>query len=289
MKNRTKIVYQIFVGAILCHIGINAFAQETKLKRENFLTDYVFQGNHVQFNFATFATLKARLKKESGSHPVTTKPALGFLLSFKYQVNYNNEFSLIVGPEATLLGRNLITSFKKNDFSPALENDYELKGINSYVEALVLSLPVLVEKRWLYANTKFLFANTGVRLNFSTGADFDIFSISLPHTGNGFHNAGNVNVNANNDAKPWISFPLNVGHSWLLRNNNLLQLAICSNISFTKYVKGTYNINIPGQPVTTGAYSSTGSYIGLSMNYIFTSANYRIRKAYEKQEKKSTK
>ncbi len=273
---------------IIYLIANEANSQEPRLSKNDFLKNYVFKGNHLQFNFASFATVKARLKKESGNHPVTTKQALGFLLSFKYQVNYNNEYSLIVGPEATLLGRNLITSFKKNDFSPALENDYELKGINSYVEALVLSLPVLVEKRWLYANTKFLLANTGVRLNFSTGADFDIFSIYLPHTGNGFHNAGNVNVYANNDAKPWISFPLNVGHSWLLRNNNLLQLAICSNISFTKYVKGTYTIDVPGQPVTTGAYSSTGSYIGLSINYVFTSANYRIRKAYEKLEKKST-
>jgi len=110
--------------------------------------------------------------------------------------------------------------------------------------------------------------------------------ISLQNVNNGFYNAGGTDVYANNDAKPWVSFPLNAGHSWLLKNNNLLQLAICSNISFTKYVNGTYQIIIPGKPLTEGKYSSTGSFIGLSINYVFTNANYRIRMAYEKTRPK---
>ncbi len=103
------------------------------------------------------------------------------------------------------------------------------------------------------------------------------------NTNNGFYDAGGVYVYANNDAKPWVSFPFNAGHAWLLKNNNLFQLSICTNFSFTKYVDGTYEIDIPGRSLTQGRYSSTGSFIGLSMNYVFTSANYRIRKEYEKK------
>ena len=55
-------------------------------------------------------------------------------------------------------------------------------------------------------------------------------------------------------------------------------------MSFTKYVNGTYHVIIPGKPITSGSYSSTGSFIGLSMNYVFTNANYRVRKAYEKMK-----
>jgi len=66
-----------------------------------------------------------------------------------------------------------------------------------------------------------------------------------------------------------------------------LQLSICSNVSFTNYVNGRYYIDIPNQPLTEGNYSSTGSFVGLSFNYVFTNANYRIRKAYEKQERKN--
>jgi hypothetical protein len=282
MQKSIYIVGRLCFAILFCLLVDSIAAQQNKLHRKDFLANYVFKGNHVQFNFATLSTFRAGLKNEAGSHPVSTRPALGFLFSFKYQVNFNNEYSLITGPEANLLGRNLITSFVKNDFSPPLIEDYELKGINSYLAVFVISLPVLMEKRWLYAGTKFFYVDGGLRLNASTGADFDFFSINLQHTGNGYHDAGGTDVYANNDAKPWISFPVNAGHVWLLKNNNLLQLSIYSNISFTKYVNGTYRIIIPGKPLTEGRYSSTGSFIGLSMNYVFTNANYRIRKAYEK-------
>ena len=250
-----------------------------QLKRKDILKNYVFKGNNLQFNVAFLSTLKARLSNISGNHPVSASGAQGFLLSFKYQKNYNNEYSLIIGPEATLAGRNFNTSFSKDDFSPPLDSDQSTKQY-SLLQDLILSLPVLLEKRWLYADTKFFFVDAGGRINFSLGSDLDR-SLIVVNTSNGFYNAGGVDVYSNNNAKPWVSFPLNIGHSWLVKNNNLLQLAICSNISFVKYVNGTYWIDIPGKPLTTGNYSSTGSYVGLSMNYVFTNANYRIRKKIE--------
>ena len=256
-------------------------AHDKLIKRETFFDKYVFKGNHVQFNFALLSTYKARLENISGNHSASANSAPGLLLSFKYQKNFNDEYSLISGPEATLAGRNFITSFSKNDFSPPLVSDYNTKG-NSLIQDLILSLPVMLEKRRLYSKTKFLFADAGIRFNFSLGADLDVYSINLLNTSNGVYRVGGVNVYSNNDVNPWISFPINAGHSWLLKNNNLLQFAICSNFSFTKYVNGTYQVNIPGQPLTEGKYSSTGSYIGLSMNYVFTNANYRLRKANEK-------
>ena len=259
--------------------------KDSGLKKENILEKYVFNGNHIQFNFALLSTFKAQLDKNSGNHPVSSSAAAGLLLSFKYQINFNDKYSLITGPEAIILGRNFNTSFSKNDFSPPLVADYNTKG-TSTIQDLVLSLPVMLEKRWLYSNTKLLFADVGLRLNFSLGADLDSYSISLSNTANGIYQVGGVDVNANNNTKPWISFSINAGHAWLLKNNNLLQLAICSNFSFTKYVNGKYHIDIPNQPLTEGSYSSTGSFIGLSLNYVFTNANYHIRKAREKQDLK---
>jgi hypothetical protein len=274
----------IFTGANKKIIPKNSKkTKEKSTSRKEILTDYVFKGNHLQFNFATLSTLKAGLKNQTGSYPVNSSGALGLLISFRYQKNFNTQYSLITGPEAIISGRNFLTYFRKDDFSPPLVTDYDIKGISSYIPDMILSLPVLLEKRWIYASTKYLFADAGFRLNFSMGADLDVFSINLLNTSNNFYNAGGVDVYANNDAKPWVSFPLNAGHAWLLKNNNVMQLAFCSNISFTKYVNGTYRVDVPNKPLTTGRYSSTGSFIGLSMNYVFTNANYRIRKAYERK------
>lgn len=263
--------------------GVRDTSSITRFKKENILEKYIFKNNHIQFNFGLLSTFKAQLKKTSGNHPVSSSAAAGLLLSFKYQINFNDKHSLIAGPEATLLGRNFNTSFSKNDFSPPLVSDYNTKG-SSVVQDLILSLPVMLEKRWLYSNTKFFFADAGIRFNFSLGADLDIYSIALLNTANGIYRVGGVYVYSNNNAKPWISFPINAGYAWLAKNNNLLQLAICSNISFSKYVNGKYQIDIPNQPLTEGNYSSTGSFIGLSLNYVFTNANYHIRKAHEKQD-----
>ena len=284
-------VQYIFTGAnkqIVKSKKVNAIRDTSsiiRITKENVLEKYIFKSNHIQFNFALLSTFKAQLTKISGEHPVSSSAAAGLQLSFKYQINFNDKYSLITGTEANLLGRNFNTSFSKNDFSPPLVSDYDTKG-SSTIQDLVLSLPVMFEKRWLSSKTKFLFADAGIRLNFSLGADLDIYSIALSNTANGIYRVGGVNVYSNNDAQPWISFPINAGHAWVLKNNNLLQLAICSNISFTKYVNGRYHIDIPNQPLTEGNYSSTGSFVGLSFNYVFTNANYRIRKAYEKQDSK---
>lgn len=250
-----------------------------RINRGDVLSNYVFKGRQIQFEFAPLYTFKARVQKVSGDHPVSTTGTPGLLLSFKYRINFNKYYSLITGPEATLAGRNMVVSFSKNDFNPPLLYDYRMGVMDMYVSDLILSLPVILQKRLLYAKTKYLFAEAGLRLNFSLGADFDGFSIHLRRADSSFFNAGGWDVTANNDTKPWISFPINAGHAWLLKNNNVLQLTICSNISFTKYVDGIYLINKPGQPFTQGRYSSAGSYIGLSVGYIFTNANYRMRKA----------
>ncbi len=283
MQRITSIFSILFAPVFFIYNSV--LAQGNVIKRENFLSDYVFKGNHIQFDVMAMSVFKAKMVNQSGSYPVSSKPALGLSIGIKYKINFSNTKSLIIGPDATVLGRTFITAFNKDDFSPSLIRNYKIKGINSYAPVAVISLPILFERRWLYAKTRYFFANGGGRFCFGAGADYESMFIVVQDINNGFVDVGGTNVYANNDAKPWISFPLNAGHSWLLKNNNLMQLSICGDISFTKYVNGTYTIkNIPNRDVTTGSYSSTGSYIGLSFNYVFTSANYRIRKAFEKMK-----
>lgn len=279
-----KIKYLIVRIYSLLFMGIissSTIAQENKLTRKQVLHEFVFKSNHIGLESSGISVFKARLNNQSGTHPVKSSMAPGLALGIKYQFNFSNEYGVTIGPEVIVAGRNFITSFNKNDFSPALTEDAEINATNGYLADLILSFSATIEKRILYKPAKYLFFNSGLRFNISTGADLAIFRIVLPNTNNGFYDAGGVDVYANNDAKPWISIPLNAGHSWLLKNNNLLQLSLCSNVSFTKYVNGTYRIDIPGRISTTGLYNTTGSYIGLSLNYVFTSTNYKIRKAYE--------
>jgi hypothetical protein len=262
-------------SAIASH---NVRAQETshvKVDKEK----VIFRGNHLSLNFSVFSTLKAKLGKQSGNYPVTTSATPGLFLGASYHMHLNHANSLIGGVQATIAGRNLNVSFNKNEFSPPLIKDYVFSGQDTYRPEFIFSLPIQFEKRWAYHLGKYLFMEAGLQLNVSTGGGFGEWSFFVQDVNNNFYEV--AEVNANNDAKPWISFPLQAGHGWMLKNNNVLKLAVTANVSFTKYVNGGYRVNIPNEPVTEGTYSSTGSYIGLSLSYVFTNANYRIRKAYQ--------
>src|SRR5690348_11750638 len=104
-------------------------AQNSSLQRTNLLKEIVFKGNHIQFNFSVLSTFKARLSKTTGDYPADASAVPGLVLAFKYVVNFNNYYSLLTGPEATIAGRNIIVSFYKNDFYPPLIKDYHFKGI----------------------------------------------------------------------------------------------------------------------------------------------------------------
>lgn len=275
------ISYGCFLFIIISGNYLNA--QEKKVKRNDVLSDFVFQGNHINLNFAVLSYHRARLINYTGSHPVRSARAPGVLAGISYTINFNKKQSLVFGPEVTIAGRNFITSFKKNEFSPPLTKDFNLTKWRSLMLVAVFRFPVQYQHRWLYSKTKYMFAEAGASLNYSIGADFYSSSIVLQNTSNDFFDAGGVDLYDNNEQLPWVSFPINAGHAWLLKNNCVVQLMICSTVSFTKFVDGTYRIDIPGKPLTTGSYSSTGSFIGLSARYVFTNANYRIRKAYEKR------
>lgn len=256
-------------------------AQEKLIENVNRM-EVAFQGNHINLNFAALSYHKARMVNATGTHPVRAANAPGVLAGISYAINFNQRQSLIFGPEATIAGRNFITSINKNEFSPPLTEDFNLDKWRSLMLVTVFRFPVTYQHRWMYGKTKYLFAEAGASLNYSIGADFYSSNITLQNTSNDFFNAGGVDLNENNEQLPWVSFPINAGHAWLLKNNCVVQLMVCSTVSFTKFVDGNYKIDIPGKPLTTGSYSSTGSYIGLSARYVFTNANYRIRKAYER-------
>jgi len=253
-------------------------------RRKEVLADHVFRSNHFQFIISPLSVFKAKLSRQTGSYPAGSGAVPGLAAGFKYQINFNKQYSLMIGPELELLSWKFFVAFKKGDFSPALAADYNSRDLHYFLPVAILSLPVQVEKRWLYRQTGFLYAGAGVRFNVSTGFDLDGISYFVQQ-GNQFYEAAGTEVYSNNDAKPWISFPVTAGHSWMLTNFNLLGVGLVADFSLTRYMDGKYWINAPAQPRTTGRFSSTGTYLGLSVRYNFTGTNYRLRKILEKESR----
>jgi hypothetical protein len=86
----------------------------------------------------------------------------------------------------------------------------------------------------------------------------------------------------NNNA-PWVNYNIGGGYSLFLSNYNFLRINVIANLSAKKLVNFNYTINVTGKPQSTGTYSANLSYIGVSLNYIFTGANKKLVKLYKKK------
>jgi hypothetical protein len=279
--NKKAVVGRLF-WVLLLLLPFSEGKAQPVIRRKEILSDYLFRSNHFQISVSPISIFKAKLVRETGTYPAKSGAAPGLAVGFKYQINFTNQFSLVTGPELELLNRNFYVAFGKNDFSPPLTADYDSRDLNYVLPVAILSLPVLVEKRWLYSHKRFLYAGAGFRFNVSTGFDLDAIAYTVQQ-GNQLYDVAETSVFTNNDAKPWISFPVTIGHSWMLSNFNVIGVGVVADFSFTKYVDGQYWINPPSQPQTAGRYSSTGTYLGLSVRYNFTGTNYRLRKILEKK------
>jgi hypothetical protein len=67
----------------------------------------VFRGNHLVLNFCPLYSFKAHIKERSGHYPFSASATPGFLLSFKYQINFNNYYSLLTGTGSNTLRQKL--------------------------------------------------------------------------------------------------------------------------------------------------------------------------------------
>jgi hypothetical protein len=248
-----------------------------KFSKKELLGNYVFKGNHFLFDFSWLSVFGARLKQEMGNYPVKTSAYPGILVALRYSINRGLKNSIVTGAEMSIRGYNLKISVNKNDFSPPLKNDFSINSLSSV--GMILSVPVSYESRFFTRQASYFYSDAGLKLNFSLGYDSESSSVYLPDINNQYKYISGTDLVSNNDQRPWISFPLSTGYSWLLKNNNLVAFGLSGEISFTKYVNGRYEILVPNKH-TGGRYFATGSYLGLNFRYVFTNANNRIRKVF---------
>ena len=267
----------ILYGVILLS---NSSKSQTGVLRSNILDHFAFSGNHLEINYIIFQNRRAVIKNNLGSKYISSKNSIGTGVGIGYRINLKKNQSLLLGADAVSIGRNLVTTIFRNEFSPELINDYHISTHNSKSNTLVLSMKMAIEKHWNFKGRTFIISDAGLKINFSLGADYETTDFSARDITGTFKKVGNLNVIANNDQSPWLTIPISVGQGWLLRNNNLFQLKAHVNFSFTPFVRGEYEFPSVNGP-TTGFYKNYGTYFGFIFSYSFTNANYRIRKKYQ--------
>jgi hypothetical protein len=152
-----------------------------------------------------------------------------------------------------------------------------------------LVAPIMVLRQFELGNKHFLGAQAGINLNYSGFyRDDEGIQMSVGDTNNRQIPVFNGSFKSNNYNKPWVSFSLGGFKNFTLKNENVITLRLLFEFSWTNFIKGEYVITIPNKPVTRGTYSSTGSCIGLGLQYWFTGANNKFVREYERKQRSKT-
>jgi len=285
-----NLLYRIAVRLISCIFFycialLHSFGQNNNLIKEN-ISKVLFKNNYFGFYLSPYIAHKGNPVRQSGAYSMSASNLPGIELGANYFINFNKTYSLIVGAHAGFSGRNFELFISKSDFTPNLQNDINFRGGITKYNDLYLSVPLWVERRWIGKKNSTWDIDAGINVRFDP--DEEIYRY-------GDASYGGLDVNgqfepvlsmegwAGNNLKPWLNYNVGGGYSFFLSNYNFLRINLIANFSATKVVNFNYTIDVTGKPQSTGTYSANLSYMGLSISYIFTGANRRLLKLYEKK------
>lgn len=227
---------------------------------------------------------QAHIERKTGQYQLSAKPSLFIETGIDYRQTLQQNLLFVTGLRGIAFGRNAIFKVPIKDINP---NGYQepYPPIKNKDFDLVISVPLLLEKRWEIKANKSAYVQAGINFRYSLGYEVNDYTHVFTDSNNHMVEVFILELNSNNNKKPWINYTIGGGYGWLLKNYNILKAFFVTNISFNQFVKGTYQINIPGKPLTTGTYGVTGSSIGIIISYGFTGLNKQAVREYEKKNK----
>lgn len=271
---------KLILSCCIILINIISFGQGADTVRNRLLNETLFKGSYFSFSVTPYISHKAKILRQSGEYAPGSTNMHGIEAGGNYFINFNKNYSLIMGLHGGASARNYVLHISKNDFIPQLDRDVdEQKGLTRTYD-FYLSAPIWFEKRWTSKNNNHWNLTAGINVRFYPSDIEEINKIYYSDI-----NSQPVLVYYQDvvigDIKTWINYNIGGGYAFLLKNYNFLQINLLANFSCTKMVNGDYALNVTGRNPSTGKYSADLSYAGLSFSYIFTGTNKRMRKIYE--------
>ena len=216
---------------------------------------------------------KTEIDGDKGMYDVHSHPNFGAEILFQFHCNLKKNYSLIFGLGVNSFSSTFHYNIPKDMFDPPTDanvtpNKFNLNGMqiaSGKVQAELL-------RRWPRnkVHNWDLAAGLSLLFSFDNAGGWTGHVVEYP---NGqtkqyltFYHPSN-----NNGGKPWFNFHFSGGHEWILRSKNVFQLNVKLNYSPINPSTGTYIFTTGTQPDLSGNYSISGSYIGLSIAYLFPS------------------
>ena len=230
----------------------------------------IFSKGHYSFTLVPFLDQKASITKNIDKYGTHATVMHGFEAGFSRYSHLDEDLSVIVGIFFGAFGRNFNYAIPGNELVPPKDGYLIMEKALSREFDFVGSVPIRLEKRWFAHGNKFWDAQFGLTIRYTPTIeeyDADIW--------NGNYEYFQMHLVTNPKKGLWLNYDLGGGYNWILKNNNILKTGLVLNMSFTSFVKASYQFTLANQPKVEGSYEVKGSYIGLSFGYLFTRTSKR--------------
>lgn len=240
------------------------FSQE---KDENFKTSSA--KNYWGISVIPLSVAKTKIYGDKAKYQLHSRSQFGIEALFSYYYNIEKNYALVFSAGVNALSSRLYYTIPKEMFDPPTESDVKSNKFSSGLGLYNYKVQVEFLRRWHARKINIWNLGGGVSLLYADANGGETGEIHVSANGQSerhltrFHKGGN-------DGKPWLNFHVSGGPMLILRSGDMLQVLLKMNYSPTNFLTGTYHFNVGNQPELSGQYKASGSYIGISIAYIFT-------------------
>ncbi len=229
--------------------------------------ELLFRNSHIGITIIPFVCSKAVITKSEDKYEIHSTPQFGFEAGLIKYFHIDTAHSIYTGIYFGAYGRNFNYYIPIEEFgSPPGWSDISTNKAASREFNFIAGVPLIFQKRWFTKNKYFGYIIAGATLRYTPYTE----EIEEHHF---FGTFFRMHFETNPEKKVWFTYNAGGGYSMVLKNKQILSAGVYINLSFTSFAKGHYQFTVPNKPIVEGDYSVKGSYIGLSLNYIFTRTN----------------
>jgi len=229
--------------------------------------ELLFRKSHIGIAIIPFVCSKAVITKSEDKYTIHSTPQFGFEAGLIKYFHIDTAHSIYTGIHFGAYGRNFNYNIPIEEFgSPPGWSDISTNKAASREFNFLVGVPLIFQKRWFIKNRKIAYAIAGTTLRYTP-------YIEETEEHDFFVTFFRMHFETNPEKKVWFTYNAGGGYSMVLKNDNILSAGLYINLSFTSFAKGQYQFTVPNKPVVEGDYAVKGSFIGLSLNYIFTRTN----------------
>ena len=236
--------------------------------------ELIYSENHFSLQFIYGRSAKAVINPDPHIYNIDTKSYECLEGGIGYQYSINKKYSIQTGIRGGGIMRDIRYHIPGSAFNPPLS--YDISSYKTFDKhgVVFFRIPFFIERRFFTKPGIFWNAQVGISLLYSFMNEEINGSTIIEQ--NRFIHYLFAEFTPNNNQKPWLNYHVGGGLNLILKNKDVFRINLVGELSFTKFFRGYYSFEVPGNPSVKFDYGVTGSYIALEASYIRTKAKRKF-------------